>query len=142
MAQVVSVNLSEQKGTQKRPVPVGILRADYGLVGDAHAEAGPRQVSLLAEESIETLELPDLAPGAFGENIITRGICLYDLPVGTKLRIGLALCEVTQVGKVCHDMGCAIRRVAGDCVMPREGVFVRVLIGGPIRAGDAIFVEA
>jgi len=141
VARVVSVNLSETVGHQKYPIPVGKLVADHGLEGDAHAGTG-RQVSLLAAESIDKLraQLPDLAPGAFAENIVTEGIVLYTLPVGQKLKIGESLCEVTQIGKECHDHGCAIRRAVGDCVMPREGIFVRVLEGGMVKPGDEIKV--
>ena len=140
-ARVVSVNISETIGHQKHPIPVGTFVANHGLEGDAHAGTG-RQVSLLGAESIDTLRaaLPDLAPGAFAENIVTEGIVLYTLPLGTKLKIGAGLCEVTQIGKECHDHGCAIRRAVGDCVMPREGVFVRVLEGGEVKPGDEIWV--
>jgi len=142
-AKVISVNISAAKGEQKSPVPAITLIADYGIEHDAHAApGGDRQVSLLAAESSDKLrdQLPDLAPGAFAENIVTAGITLHAFPIGTQLRIGTALCEVTQIGKDCHDHGCAIRRAVGDCVMPREGVFVRVLAGGIARPGDEILV--
>ncbi|MCL2563051.1 MAG: molybdopterin-binding protein [Oscillospiraceae bacterium] len=140
-ATVVSVNISETKGRQKTPIPVVTLIADHGIAGDAHA-ATERQVSLLAAESIDKLreKLPDLAPGAFAENIVTEGIVLHTLPVGTRFKIGSARCEVTQIGKDCHDHGCAIKRAVGDCVMPREGIFARVLEGGEVRSGDEIRV--
>ena len=141
MARVVSINISKEKGEQKTSIPVGTLIKDHGLLGDAHAGSG-RQVSLLGAESIHTLRdiLPDLASGAFAENIVTEGIILHTLPVGTRLQIGVSLCEITQIGKECHDHGCTIRRAVGDCVMPREGIFVRVLTGGEIRPGDEIRV--
>jgi len=140
-AKVVSINISEAKGQQKTPIPVGVLVEDYGIEGDAHAGSG-RQVSLLGAESVDKLRaiLPDLAPGAFAENIVTEGLTLYTLPVGTRLAIGGSLCELTQIGKACHGHGCAIRQAVGDCVMPREGVFVRVLMGGEVRPGDEIRV--
>ena len=139
-ARVRSINISEEKGGPKTPVPMGALQTEHGLAGDAHAGPGPRQVSLLAIESIDTLRgcLPDIGPGAFGENIVTEGISLHTLPAGTKLMIGKALCQVTQVGKDCQEEGCAIRRAVGDCMMPREGVFVRVLAGGEVYPGDEI----
>ena len=138
--EIISVNISDTKSQRKTPVLVGTFIADHGIEGDAHAGSGPRQVSLLGTESIDNLraKLPDLTPGAFAENIVTEGITLHTLPIGTRLTIGAALCEVTQIGKDCHDNSCAIRRAVGDCVMPREGVFVRVLESGEVRPGDAI----
>ena len=140
MAKVVAVCISEKKGEQKHEIPVAELRENHGIVGDAHAGTWHRQVSLLGVESVAKVQqhvsLP-LSHGAFAENILTEGICLYKLPVGTKLRIGQALAEVTQIGKECHS-DCAIRKAAGDCVMPREGIFVRVLAGGAVRAEDPI----
>ena len=113
-----------------------------GIQGDAHAGAGHRQVSLLAEESIEKIRARGVAvrPGAFAENVTTAGVDLGCLRVGDRLRIGDCELEVTQIGKECHDR-CEIFRRAGDCVMPREGVFARVLVGGTIRVGDPIRVE-
>ena len=140
MAEVVAVCISEKKGEQKHEIPVAELRENHGIVGDAHAGTWHRQVSLLGVESVAKVQQPvsfPLSHGAFAENILTEGICLYKLPVGTKLRIGQALAEVTQIGKECHS-DCAIRKAAGDCVMPREGIFVRVLAGGAVRAGDPI----
>lgn len=144
MAKVLSVNVSEKKGTRKVAVPELELKKDVGIVGDAHAGKWHRQVSLLADESVEKVRttIPGLTPGAFAENINTEGICLYELPVGTKLRIGSALCEVTQIGKQCHDDGCAIKRATGDCVMPREGIFVIVLEDGQVKAGDMIEIAS
>ena len=138
---VIAVCLSQRKGTPKHDVREGFLRADWGLEGDAHAGPWHRQVSLLAMESIEKMQAKGLKvrPGSFAENITTQGLELHTLPVGTRLRLGQALVEVTQIGKECHER-CAIYYQAGDCVMPREGIFVRVLEGGTVRAGDAIEV--
>jgi MOSC domain-containing protein YiiM len=142
MAVVTSVNISEKKGIRKNEVPEIVLKKEFGIEGDAHAGNWHRQISLLAEESVDKAKekLPFLTHGAFAENINTRGLELYSLPVGTKMKIGAALVEVTQIGKVCHDDGCAIKKATGDCVMPREGIFVVVLEEGSIRAGDAIEV--
>jgi molybdopterin adenylyltransferase len=139
---VVSVNTAAEKGVQKAPQPAIRLLVEHGVEGDAHAGPWHRQVSLLANESVEKMRAQglDVAPGAFGENVTTEGIVVYQLPVGTRLRLGEALVEVTQIGKVCHDR-CAIYYQAGDCVMPREGIFVRVLEGGEVRPGDAIELE-
>ena len=140
MGIVHSICISEKKGQQKHPVDQIRLLPDVGIPGDAHAGNWHRQVSLLGTDSVarlqEKVRIP-LFPGAFAENILCEGICLYRLPVGTKLRIGSALCEVTQIGKECHA-DCAIRQQAGDCVMPREGIFVRVLEAGTAKAGDQI----
>ena len=141
MASVVAVCISERKGTQKHAVPEIQLKIDHGIVGDAHAGNWHRQVSLLAQESVEKMKavFPDIPVGAFAENILTEGLTLYTLPVGTRLRVGEVLLEVTQIGKECHAH-CAIRQQVGDCVMPREGIFAIVLEEGTIRAGDAITV--
>ena len=141
-ATVLSVNLSERKGTRKRPVDRASLVPDFGLEGDAHAGEWHRQVSLLAQESIDKIAARGLtlAPGDFAENITTRGIDLTRLPVGSVLRVGRdAELEVTQIGKECH-LGCDIRKQVGDCVMPREGIFARVLKPGTVAAGDSIEV--
>ena len=139
-----AVCLSEKKGEQKHPVDSVRLLPRHGIVGDAHAGDWHRQVSLLGVESVvrlqEKLSLP-LLPGAFAENILCEGLCLYQLPVGTRLRIGSALCEVTQIGKECHA-DCAIRRQAGDCVIQREGIFAIVLKEGEARPGDLVEVVA
>ena len=141
MASVVAVCISEQKGTQKHEVPEIQLKIDHGIVGDAHAGNWHRQVSLLAQESVEKMKavFPDIPVGAFAENILTEGLTLFTLPVGTRLRVGEVLLEVTQIGKACHAH-CAIRQQVGDCVMPREGIFTIVLEEGTIRAGDTITV--
>ena len=141
MASVVAVCISEQKGTQKHEVPEIQLKIDHGIVGDAHGGNWHRQVSLLAQESVEKMKavFPDIPAGAFAENILTEGLTLFTLPVGTRLRVGEVLLEVTQIGKECHAH-CAIRQQVGDCVMPREGIFTIVLEEGTIRAGDTITV--
>ncbi|ADU26846.1 molybdenum cofactor biosynthesis protein C [Ethanoligenens harbinense YUAN-3] len=142
MGRVVSVNRSEVKGVVKVPVASGELRVDVGLMGDAHAGTGKRQISLLAAESIEKMQkqgAQGLVPGSFAENITTQGVELYTLPVGTRLQIGETLHVVTQIGKECHK-GCAIRELVGDCVMPREGIFTNVLKGGTVRSGDAVTI--
>jgi MOSC domain-containing protein YiiM len=136
---LTAVCASERAGTRKTAVPAGVLQADHGLVGDAHAGSG-RQVSLLAEESIAKMRAEGLSvgPGDFAENLTTSGLELHRLPVGTRLRVGQSvLLEITQIGKACHS-DCEIKRVTGKCVMPTEGVFARVLTGGEVAAGDSI----
>ncbi len=135
------MNVSAEKGVPKQAVAAIELRAGHGIVGDAHAGDWHRQVSLLAEESIDTLRalgLCELPPGAFAENIDTEGISLRTLPVGALLRIGACLLRVTQIGKQCHNDGCAIQQATGRCVMPTEGIFAVVAEGGWVRAGDEI----
>ena len=134
---VLSVNVSRKKGERKTPVPGAELRRQHGLVGDAHAGPWHRQVSLLADEDIETMRGRgvELSPGDFAENITTRGAPLATLPVGTRLQIGPTVLEVTQIGKECHT-GCAIREQVGDCVMPRKGIFCAVIEGGTISCED------
>ena len=139
MMEVIAVCISEKKGERKHPVPEIALRRDHGIVGDAHAGNWHRQVSLLAEESVETMRALGLtlAPGDFAENILTRGIVLKTLPVGTRLRVGETVLEITQIGKQCHN-DCAIKKTTGRCVMPTEGVFAVVLEAGAVRPGDKI----
>ena len=140
MAKVLAVNISEYKGTYKHPVAEAKAKIDLGFEGDAHAGNWHRQISLLAQESIDkmtALGVKDLTPGKFAENITTEGIELHTLPVGTRLRIGPCLTEVTQIGKECHK-GCEIFKQVGKCIMPTEGIFVRVLEEGAVRAGDEI----
>ena len=140
MAEVTSVNISERKGTPKHPVPEIRLKLRHGIVGVAHAGAWHRQISLLAEESVDTMRAAcpiPLTDGIFAENINTVGIDLKRLPVGTRLRIGETEVEVTQIGKECHS-DCAIRRTAGRCVMPTDGIFAVVVEEGRIKAGDEI----
>ena len=139
---VRAVCISEQKGAQKHPVEFIHLVPGHGIEGDAHAGNWHRQISLLAVESVAKVQNHlsfDLLPGAFAENILTEGIVLYQLPIGTKFRIGTAVCEVTQIGKECHT-GCAIRELTGDCVMPREGIFAKVLEEGKVRSGDTLCI--
>ncbi len=135
--EILSLNVSKEKGMPKTPVPRMVLVEDRGIEGDAHAGPGNRQVSLLADEDIETMreKLDSLVPGDFAENITTRGIDLPSLPLGTRLYVGGAVLEISQIGKECHS-GCAIREKTGDCVMPRRGVFARVVEGGEITDED------
>jgi len=143
VSKIVAVSRSEQKGTKKVNVSDGLLEKDYGLVGDAHANGSThRQVSLLAIESINKMQGLgiDVAPGDFAENLTTEAIGLISLPVGTQLSVGEeAILEVTQIGKECHT-GCAIYQQVGKCIMPKEGVFTRVIRGGTVKAGDQIRV--
>lgn len=142
MGKIVAVCTSTGKGERKTNVGQGRLIADFGLEGDAHGGTWHRQVSLLAMESIEKMRQMglDVGPGDFAENLTTKGIELTSLPIGTRLRIGgQALGEVTQIGKECHTR-CAIYYQAGDCVMPREGIFIRILRGGEVKVGDPIEV--
>ncbi len=142
MAKVLAVNISEQKGVPKNPVEKGYFEINNGLVGDAHAGEWHRQVSLLGNESVQKLRdlgLKDLEVGRFAENLTTEGIILYELKIGTQLKIGETTMEVTQIGKECHT-GCAIKQIAGDCVMPREGIFTKVISPGWIKPGDEITV--
>ena len=137
---IVSIAVSKKKGTPKTPVEKAYLFKESGLEGDAHAGAWPRQVSLLASESIDQAKAQGLQVdfGDFAENIATIGIDWKNLPIGTRARLGAkALIEITQIGKECHNR-CAIYYKAGDCIMPREGVFARVLEEGPIRCGDPV----
>lgn len=138
---IISINISHEKGERKKPVDGAELQAGHGIAGDAHAGDWHRQVSLLALESIQSMKDKglDVGPGDFAENITTEGIVLPSLVPGTRLRLGPALVEVTQIGKECHNR-CEIFRQAGDCVMPREGIFARVLEGGAIGAGQQIAV--
>jgi MOSC domain-containing protein YiiM len=138
--QIVAVCTSKEKGERKTDVGQAELQEDFGLVGDAHGGEWHRQVSLLAIESIDKMRAAglDVGPGDFAENLTTQGVNLYNLPVGTRLRVGdSVLLEMTQIGKECHDR-CAIYHQAGDCVMPREGVFAIVVNGGLVKAGDRL----
>ncbi len=141
MARIVAVCSSEKKGTRKTRIPEGILQEDYGLTDDAHADCTThRQVSLLANESINRMrDLGfDVGPGDFAENLTTEGMDLSSLPVGARLCVGEeAVLELTQIGKECHT-GCAIAKQTGNCVMPKEGVFARVIRGGSVHSGDPI----
>jgi MOSC domain-containing protein YiiM len=140
-AKIISINISDKKGVRKKPVDSAVIKENYGIETDAHAsEKWHRQISLLALESIEKMQAMGLkvGPGDFAENITTQGIDLPVLPIGTKMTIGGEVeVEVSQIGKVCHTR-CAIYHQAGDCVMPKEGIFVKVLKGGTIKKGDEI----
>ena len=142
---VVSINISDNKGERKKPVDEATVSENFGIEGDAHASAAwHRQVSLLALESIQKMEAAGLRlqPGDFAENITTMGLDLLALPVGTRMRIGSDIVgEVSQIGKECHTR-CAIYYQAGDCVMPKEGIFIKILQGGRIRKGDKIEVSS
>ena len=140
---VLAVNISENKGTKKTNIQSCALLKDFGLKGDAHAGPWHRQVSLLANESIEKMRAMGLKVGYgdFAENITTEGINLVHLPIGTEIRVGdSVLLRVTQIGKECHQR-CAIYYQAGDCVMPKEGIFAEVLQEGKVRVGDEIIIE-
>lgn len=137
---VLSINISDKKGVIKEPIKEGLFIENFGLENDAHSGNWHRQVSLLGIESFEKMEnqgVEGLAPGVFAENITTEGIILYELPIGTRLIIGETIHEVTQIGKECHT-GCAIAQKVGKCVMPKEGIFTKVLKGGVIKEGDSI----
>jgi MOSC domain-containing protein YiiM len=140
-AKIISINTSPKKGMRKKAVDSASLIENYGIENDAHASGKwHRQVSLLAMESIKKIQDKglDVGPGDFAENITTEGVVLHDLPVGTKMTIGDDIeLEVSQIGKLCHSR-CAIYEQAGDCVMPREGIFVKVIKGGTIKKGDEI----
>jgi len=137
-----AVSVSDRKGEVKHNVDQARLVVDHGLAGDAHAEGGIRQVSLLAQGSIDKMVAAGakVKPGDFAENLTVEGLEVMSLPVGTRLKVGEVVeLEITQIGKTCHK-GCAIRELVGDCVMPREGVFARVLKDGLVKPGDTIEV--
>jgi|GEM_PF-209596 len=138
---VVAVCISSETGVRKNPVEVVSVVPEHGIEGDAHAGGWHRQVSLLADESIEKMRALglEISPGDFAENITTRGIEVAQLPMGTRLVVNTVELEVTQIGKECHT-GCEIRKLVGDCIMPREGIFAKVISGGEIRPGDTIKV--
>ena len=144
MATVEAICISKKKGIVKRPVEQATFQAGFGIAGDAHAGNWHRQVSLLAGESIDTvkIKLPSLKDGAFAENIITRDLGLLSVSVGDSLQIGSdIILEVTQIGKKCHNDGCAIKKATGDCIMPKEGIFAKVIQGGEAKAGDSIVLK-
>jgi MOSC domain-containing protein YiiM len=137
-----AVSVSDRKGVVKHNVDQARLLVDRGLAGDAHAEGGIRQVSLLARESIDKMVAAGakVKPGDFAENLTVEGLNVMHLPVGTRLKVGAEVeMEVSQIGKTCHQ-GCAIRELVGDCVMPKEGIFARVLKEGMVKPGDLIEV--
>lgn len=139
MGKVIATNISEKKGTAKQNVGSVKLIEEFGIEGDAHAGKWHRQVSLLSYEKIEAFRArgAQVDEGAFGENLIIEGFDFKELPVGTRFKCNDVILEMTQIGKECHH-GCAIFQTMGDCIMPREGVFARVLHGGEIHAGDII----
>lgn len=136
---IVALNVSKEKGERKTPVAFVELKENHGIVGDGHAGDWHRQVSLLAMESIHKMQKLglDVGAGDFAENMTTEGIDLVSIPVGTRLTLGETILEVTQIGKECHTR-CAIYYQAGDCVMPKEGIFAKVLQGGMVRCGEAM----
>nr|MBF0222179.1 MOSC domain-containing protein [Desulfobulbaceae bacterium] len=141
MANVEAVCISNKKGIVKREQDHVVVVPNWGMEGDAHAGDWHRQISLLAGESIDTVKevLPTLKNGAFAENIITRGLNLTELAVGDQLHVGDdVLLEITQIGKECHNAGCAIKKATGDCIMPREGLFAKVITGGAIKKGASL----
>jgi MOSC domain-containing protein YiiM len=143
MAYVEAVCTSHKKGIVKREQQKVELKENFGIENDAHAGDWHRQVSLLAGESIDTVKetLPTLKNGAFAENIITRGIDLTQLGIGNRLKIGDSIIlEITQIGKECHNSGCAIKKATGNCIMPKEGLFAIVIAGGSIASADEIQV--
>ena len=143
MPKIVSLNISKTTGTEKEPVESVAVRPEHGMEGDAHARNWHRQVSLLAQESIDKMiakGLEDLVPGSFAENITTLGIDLISLPIGTRLLSDSVEMEITQIGKKCHSK-CNIYHRAGDCVMPKEGVFAKIIIGGTLRRDAEISIK-
>lgn len=139
---ILAVCISERKGERKKAISSGLLIENFGLQGDAHAGDWHRQISLLGDESVDKMRAAglDVGAGDFAENLTIVGINLPLLPIGTRLRVGAtALLEVTQIGKECHHH-CAIYQQIGDCVMPREGIFARVLRGGPVAKDDSVVV--
>ena len=144
MGKIVAVCWSEKKGTTKEPIAEGLIKEDFGLADDAHADCTTiRQVSLMSIESIkrmQSLGFP-VVPGSFAENLTTEGIDMVSLPVGTELCIGEDIVlKITQIGKKCHT-GCAIFQQVGQCIMPKEGVFTKVIRGGKVKSGDEIKVK-
>ncbi len=140
IGKVLSINISEQKGVVKLPVKEALFKVNHGIVGDAHSGNWHRQVSMLGTESYGRMEISeglDLPHGSFAENLTTEGIELFILPVGTVFKIGDTIQELTQIGKKCHT-GCAISQLVGKCVMPKEGIFTKVLKEGIVRPGDLI----
>ncbi len=141
VASVIAVCISEKRGTKKVEVPYIDILPDLGIIGDAHAGNWHRQISLLAQESIDKMKSLGvrIKPGDFAENIVTEGVVVNTIPVGTKVMIGQTIIEITQIGKKCHN-DCEIKRITGKCVMPTEGVFAKVIKGGRISCGDDISI--
>lgn len=144
MAIIEAICISKKKGMVKKPVDLAHFQEGFGIEGDAHGGKWHRQVSLLAGESIDTVKqkLPSLKDGAFAENIITRGLDLSSVSVGESLQIGNdIILEITQIGKKCHNDGCVIKKATGDCIMPKEGIFAKVIHGGEAKAGEIIVLR-
>ena len=144
MATIEAICISKKKGMVKKPVELANFQTGFGIEGDAHGGKWHRQVSLLAGESIDTVKekLPSLKDGAFAENIITRGLGLSSVSVGDTLQIGKdIILEITQIGKKCHNDGCVIKKATGDCIMPKEGIFAKVIQGGEAKAGEMIVIK-
>ncbi len=141
MAIVEAICISPKKGIVKKAVSQAVFEKDFGITDDAHAGKWHRQVSLLAAESIDKVKekLPTLKDGAFAENIITKGLDITAIKVGDQLQIGAdIILEITQIGKKCHNDGCAIKKATGDCIMPKEGLFAKVIQGGTAKPGDPL----
>ncbi|HAH21025.1 MAG TPA: MOSC domain-containing protein [Candidatus Omnitrophica bacterium] len=141
---ILAISISDKKGARKNNVDSATLKEDFGIIGDAHAGTKNRQVSLLAQESIEKMKAKGLKvkAGDFAENITTEGLDLLSLKIGDRLKINEEIIlELSQIGKVCHTR-CSIYYQAGDCVMPKEGIFVKVIKGGSVKAGDEILVDS
>lgn len=144
MATIEAICISKKKGMVKKATAVATFKAGYGIIDDAHAGKWHRQVSLLAGESIDTVKekLPTLKDGAFAENIITRDLDMGSVNVGDSLQIGTdIILEITQIGKKCHNDGCVIKKATGDCIMPKEGIFAKVVQGGTAQVNDSILVN-
>ncbi|MDL2211925.1 MOSC domain-containing protein [Erysipelotrichaceae bacterium OttesenSCG-928-M19] len=142
MAKVIAINISHEKGKIKQSIDKGYFIEDFGLENDAHAGKWHRQVSLLGQESIDIMKqqgVQGLCSGKFAENITTEGIVLYELPIGTLLKIGETIQEVTQIGKECHS-GCEISQQVGSCIMPKQGIFTKVIKGGYVYPNDEILI--
>jgi len=140
IGKVLSINISDKKGVVKYPVEKALFKIDHGIVGDAHSGNWHRQISMLGTESYSRMEISeglDLPVGSFAENLTTEGLELFTLPIGTKFKIGETIQELTQIGKKCHT-GCAISQLVGKCVMPKEGIFTKVLKEGIVKPGDLI----
>ncbi len=144
MATIEAICVSKKKGMVKRSVEQARFQEGFGIEGDAHGGKWHRQVSLLAGESIDIVKekLPSLKDGAFAENIITRGLGLSSVSVGDSIQIGAdIILEITQIGKKCHNDGCVIKKATGDCIMPKEGIFAKVIQGGETKAGETIVLN-
>lgn len=139
MGKIIDICISDKKGIQKRSIPEGRFIEDFGLENDAHAGKWHRQVSLLSYEKVVAFNKKGagVIPGDFGENLVVEGYDLRNIPVGTRFKCNDVILEITQIGKECHH-GCAIYQKMGECIMPREGVFARVIHGGKIKPGDNI----